>query len=206
MENETENPNSSNGENVDNLDELDTAALKELLLKDREALSETQSKNRQLFERAKKAEGFEQDADGNWIKTEVKKEKKEKKPEAEPKPSEEFGLVEKTFLKSSGYNDPDEWELAQKLMKETGKDLDVLIETNYFKSEVKDLQDKKATEKATTGIRGGRGSSKATETPEHWIAKGTPPTKEQVPDRKTRAKIARAMMASTKSGKKFYND
>jgi hypothetical protein len=119
----------------------------------------------------------------------------------------EFGLVEKGYLRSADIVEADEIELAQTLQKETGKDLDILIESKYFKSELKELRDSKAISKATSGVEGGGGDNKASNTPEHWIAKGVPPTKEQVPDRKTRVKIARAMMkdAST-SGKRFYND
>lgn len=140
----------------------------------------------------------------------AKAKKEEKKPEEskpqDKKSDEEFGLLEKSYLRSADIVDEDEIELVKKLMKETGKDIDKLIESKYFKSELEELRTTKKNEKATSNVRGGKGTTKATDNPEYWIAKGVPPTAEQVPDRKTRAKIARAMMASTKSGKKFYNE
>lgn len=161
-----------------------------------------EEKNRQLFARAKKAEGFEL-KDDKWVKVE----KEEKKPKAEvSKPDGEFGLLQKSYLRSADIVEEDEVELVKKLMEETGKDIDVLIETKYFKSELEELRDVKATTKATSDVRGGRGNTQATDTAEHWIAKGIPPTPEQVPDRATRVKIARAMIASEDTGKKFYND
>ena len=111
------------------------------------------------------------------------------------------------MVKVSDIVDEDEVELVKKMMEETGKEIDVLIETKYFKSELEELRDKKTTEKATSDIRGGKGGTKASDSPEYWIAKGVPPTTEQVPDKKTRVAIARAMMANAStSGKKFYND
>lgn len=188
---------------AEDLDELEAPALKEMVLKEREELFKTKETNRQLFERAKKAEGFEKNGKGEWIKIE-KKEKKSKAEKSEP--NEEFGLLEKTYLRTADIIEEDEVELVKKLMEETGKGIEV-IETKYFKSELEELRSKKATEKAVSDIRGGRGGVKAADSPDYWVAKGVPPTKEQVPDRKTRVKIARAMMQNASTGgKKFYND
>ena len=198
MENETiENSNSENETNDETKEETseDITVLKEKLTK-------LESDNRQLFERTKKAEGFVKKGE-EW----VKEEKKEKKTSKKSEPDEEIGLLEKSYLRSADIVGEDEIELVKKLMEETGKDIDVLIETKYFKSELEELRTTKATEKATTDIKGGRGETKATDTPEHWIAKGVPPTPEQVPDKATRVKIARAFMANANTqGKKFYND
>ena len=59
---------------------------------------------------------------------------------------------------------------------------------------------------ATSNIKGNAGNSQSKNTVEHWVSLGKPPTAEQVPDRKLRAKILRGFMAGSKSGKKFYND
>jgi len=140
------------------------------------------------------------------LKEAKKPSKVEEKSETEKQPDEEFGLLEKTYLRTADIVDEDEVELVKKLMEETGKGVEV-IDTKYFKSELEELRTTKTTEKATSEVRGGRGNTKATDSPEHWIAKGVPPTAEQVPDKKTRVKIARAMMANASTGgKKFYND
>jgi hypothetical protein len=145
------------------------------------------------------------------LKKQLKEAKKPKETTTEEKPkksesNEEFGLLEKTYLRSADIVEADEVELAQKLQKETGKDLDALIESSYFKSELKDLRDAKATTKATSDVKGG-GASKATDSVDHWVDKGVPPTREQVPDRATRVKIIKQLMQNASgSGKKFYND
>lgn len=210
MDNENiENTDSNNGEKpIQDLESLDAVALKELVISGRADNVKLSGDNKQLFERAKKGEGFEKQEDGSWLKTEKASTKKESKDEKkEEKSDEEFGLLQKTYLRSADIVDEDEVELAKKLMKETGKDLDVLIESKYFKSELAELRDTKSVTKATSGVEGGGGENKAVDTPEHWIAKGVPPTPDQVPDKKTRVKIARAMMKNASTGgKMFYND
>ena len=87
-------------------------------------------------------------------------------------------------------------------------DVDEVLVDEDFKVKLERQQTNRANVEATSGVKGGGGGgSDAKNTPEYWIAKGVPPTREQVPDRKTRANIVRAMMAGAKtSGKKFYND
>lgn len=113
---------------------------------------------------------------------------------------------DKLALKTEGITDDDEVELANKLKKETGKDMEDLLSSKYFQTELESLREGKANVAATSDVQGGSGASEAKMSPEYWLAKGEPPTKEDVPDRKTRAKIARAFMANAKSSKTFYND
>jgi len=208
MENENnENPNSEIGEIsvIDENDDID--AIKEKFNSNTEKFGKMSEANKQLYSRAKKGEGFEL-KEGKWVKKEEPKPTEKKPKEKEEKSNEEeFGLVEKGYLRAAGITDADEIDLAKKLMVETGKELDVLIDSKYFKAELKDLQDAKATTKATSGVKGGTSNSKAIENPEYWIAKGVPPTPKDIPDRKARVKIHRAMMKnSATGGKKFYND
>lgn len=205
---ENENNESTNSETGDNSSQEapDATALKERNEK-------LESDNKQLFERAKKAEGFEKDGGGNWIKVEKKepKETKTVKKETESKKSdEEFGLLELTFLKGEDVKGEEEVQFVKEQLEEAGLTTDKLpklFANKYFQAQLEEFRTDKANVKATSGVEGGGGESKAVNTPEYWIAKGLPPTPEQVPDRKTRAKIAREMMknAST-SGKKFYNE
>ena len=119
---------------------------------------------------------------------------------------EDFGLLHKSYLRAAGIVAEDEVELARDIQKKTKMDWDKLVDDDYFKAKLEGLRTQKSNELATSNIKGGTGDSQAKNTPEYWLAKGAPPTAEQVPDRKTRASIARAFMASAGSGKKFYND
>lgn len=140
-----------------------------------------------------------------------------KKPKEEPKENkiensksnktEEFGLLHQTFLRSAGVIDEDEIELAKRIQKETGMDWVKVPDSKYFKLELEELRTNKANTKATSNIRGSKEPSDSKNTVEYWNSKGIPPTPADIPDRKTRAKIIRAMIASvSSSGKKFYND
>jgi len=133
--------------------------------------------------------------------------KADKTVENDKKAPNEFGLLEKTYLRSAGVTAEDEVELAKDIQKKTGMDWDQLVDDDYFQTKLEDLRTSRANVEATSDIKGGGGGqSGAKNTPEYWVAKGVPPTAEQVPDRKTRVKIARAFMTNSKEGKKFYND
>lgn len=120
--------------------------------------------------------------------------------------SDEFGLLQKTYLRSAGVIEEDEIELAKNIQSKTGLDWDKLVDDDYFKTKLEGLRTSKTNVIATSNIRGGKGSE-TKNTPEYWIAKGEIPSREQIPDRTTRVKIARTMMANARtSGKKFYND
>lgn len=143
------------------------------------------------------------------LKTKAEKSKeapKAEKTETETKP-EGNNLLEKAFLRSAGITDKEEVELALTTAKKWGMDIDNLVDDDDFQEKLDKFRTKKANLLATSGVKGDKTGSSAKEDPSYWIAKGTPPTAEQVPDRKARVKIARAMMASEKGGaKRFYND
>lgn len=115
--------------------------------------------------------------------------------------------LQKLTLQQAGITSDKEKELADKLKEETGMDWDKLINSKYFKSELEELRAEEANAKATSGVSGDGAKGNAKQTEDYWVAKGVPPTREQVPDRKTRASIARAMLKNASSGgKTFYND
>lgn len=115
-------------------------------------------------------------------------------------------LLKKAFLRSADIIDSEEVELALSTAKKWGVEVDALVDDEDFKMKLDKLRTQKANEAATSKVKGGGTQSQTKNTPEYWIAKGTPPTPDVVPDRQTRAKIIRAMMSSNTGGKKFYND
>src|SRR3990167_7006657 len=133
---------------------------------------------------------------------------KEKATELEGKLTE-LGKVQpekKGYLRSAQITAEDEVELALTTAKKWDVSIDKLADDEDFKIKLEKLRTSKANIAATHNLKGGKGPSEAKNTPEYWIAKGVPPTPDQVPDRKTRATIARAMMENQKSGKKFNNE
>ena len=142
----------------------------------------------------------------------LKRENKDlKKSKEEPKetvsqPDAVLQKLEKFALRQAGITHAEDVELARKTAKKWGVDIDEVIADEDFKVKLEKQQSARANVEATSEVKGGAGGSNAKENPAFWIAKGVPPTASDVPDRKTRVSITRAMMASAKGGKKFYND
>jgi len=135
-----------------------------------------------------------------------KEETKETANQTKPDDNALLQRVERMALRQADITHPDDIELAQKTAKKWNMDLEEVITDDDFKTKLERQQTARANTEATSKVKGGAGTSQAKNTPEYWIAKGTPPSATDVPDRKTRATIARAMMTASKDTKKFYND
>lgn len=115
--------------------------------------------------------------------------------------------LEKMALRQAGITHQEDIELAQKTAKKWGVDIDEVIADEDFQAKLKRQQDGRTNVEATTGIKGGAGTSGAKNTPEYWMAKGQPPTPADVPDGKTRRSIIRKMLQAADSPTgKFYNE
>jgi len=136
----------------------------------------------------------------------LKKPKEETKETPEKTQPDDSRLLEKAFLRSAGISTEEEVELALSTAKKWDMSVDKLVDDEDFKIKLEKLRTQKANELATSNLKGSGGQSQAKDTPEYWIAKGSPPSRTDVPNRVTRTKIARAMIENQKSGKKFYND
>lgn len=123
-------------------DNDDVEALKEKF----EKISE---QNRQLFARAKKAEGFEL-KEGKWVKS-AKADTKPKKvdtelPKETSKPSDlDYG--QKAFLKAYGISGSDELALV-KQFQERGFELDGIVGDDVFTAKLNNLREAKASQDA----------------------------------------------------------
>lgn len=147
------------------------------------------------------------------LKRELKDLKKSKEettetPKTNAKPDENRLLdrIEKMTLRQANISHPDDVELAKSTAKKWGMDLEDVLADDDFKAKLTRQQTTRDNLVATSKVRGGTGQTQAKNTPEYWIAKGVPPSQSDVPDRKTRASIARAMMSNQKTRKTFYND
>lgn len=141
------------------------------------------------------------------LKREMKDIKKslETKPEA-PAPSEtNYGLVEKTFLRSAGIVAEDEVALAKDSAAKWGMSIDTIVDDPDFQMKLERHRTNKANVEATSGVRGDKSGGSAKDSTAYWIAKGNPPSRTDVPDDATRRKIVRDMMGQAKSTPKFYN-
>lgn len=141
----------------------------------------------------------------------LKKAKETPKEEAKDTPKNQATdsnnvLLEKAFLRSAQITDAEEVDLTLSTAKKWGMTVDQLVDDPDFQVKLDKFRTQKANQLAVSGVKGGAGQSQAKNTADYWIAKGVPPSPTDVPDRATRAKIARAMMNQAKSSKTFYND
>lgn len=139
----------------------------------------------------------------------LKKPKEEPKETPQTKPEESALLqkLEKMSLRQAGITHPEDEALAKETAKKWGMDVDDVLLDEDFKVKLERQQTKRTNAEATSNVRGSGGTTTAKNTPEYWIQKGTPPSPNDVSDRKTRAKIIKAMMTNASTGgKTFYNE
>ena len=148
-------------------DEDDLDAVKEKYRKLSESQKDVFGKNRQLFERTKKAEG-------ELKELKVKAEESSSKVKTEKSDEALLKRLDDLALKTSGISEADEVELVEKWKTDTGREADAIIDNSIFKKELEELRTAKANLKATSDIKGEGGEvSAARSTPEYWIAKAT---------------------------------
>ena len=138
------------------------------------------------------------------FKTKLEKSKEVAPPANPVKPNEPASndLGEKAYLIANGVKGADEIAFVQKMKKETGKDVESLLESTYFQTEFKDFKEKKATDKATPQGNN-RSSNPSADSVEYWIAKGELPTGPE--NKELREKIVNARMKKEESKGQFYN-
>src|SRR3990167_9293605 len=119
--------------------------------------------------RAKEADGFKQDEEGNWTKT------IEKKSDAKSVKSDDKLLerLDKMALSVAGITAGDEVELFNKWKDQTNREADDVVGNKIFQAELADLRTTKANLAATSDIKGEHGESGVKNTPDYWIAKAT---------------------------------
>lgn len=114
--------------------------------------------------------------------------------------------LEKLALRQANITHEDDIRLARETSKKWGVDIEDLILDADFKLKLERQQSERDSIVATTNIRGNNSTSNAKNTAEYWIAKGTPPTPTDVPDRSTRQNIIGQMLSKKGNNKMFYSD
>lgn len=123
-------------------------------------LNKTKDANKQLFARAKKAEGFELQ-EGKWVKAE----KPEPKPTVDTKPqkSSDLDYGQLALLRTEGIKGAGEVALVKEIMAETGKGVLDVIDSGYFKSRLSEFRDVQATKNAIPKGKNRSGQSGASD-------------------------------------------
>lgn len=112
------------------------------------------------------------------------KAKKAEKSEASPSKAEEIQSGELdygqlAYLTAKGIENQAEIELAQKVVEESGRELKDVVNSDYFKSELKNLREAKAADEAVPkGTK--RSGNSPRDSVDYWIAKGELPPAENI--------------------------
>lgn len=180
MPNETEGVNPTNNEVTEPTEPTEPEAPA-----DEEGEVDWQAKARELEGRLKRAE------------TKLKKSSDNPAP---GKSSTSGGLDygQKAYLRAEGIKGEAETTLVQQYMRETGKDLEKVLESKFFKAELEEMRELAKTEAANpTGKRTG---TTALDSVEYWMAKPL----EDVP-KEMRTKVVNALIKQSESKGVFYN-
>jgi len=119
----------------------------------------------------------------------------------EKKEPQSNDLGEKSYLISNGIKTKDEIALALRLKKETGKDIESLLETTYFQAELREFREGKATDNATP-TASKRSNNSTSDSVDYWLAKDElPPASET----KLRQDVVNAKMKKDTLRGIFYN-
>ena len=127
----------------------------------KEKFEKVSDQNKQLFARAKKAEGFVL-KDGQWVKskvvekvtkTETQKGDTEQKESFKPN---ELDYGQKAYLKTYGIQGSDELALVKTFQARTGDDIDTIVSDDIFLGKLNSLREAK---QSTDAIPKGKGRS-----------------------------------------------
>lgn len=110
--------------------------------------------------------------------------------------------IDKAILRAEKITNSDEIALVQDIMKETGKDIEDVLESRYFKAELKALRDENTAQDALPSNSKSSSQSNRNSV-EYWVAKGEmPPASEP----KLRQDYVNARIAKTKERSMFSDN
>ncbi len=132
--------------------------------------------NKQLYSRAKKAEGFEF-KDGEWVKKEITKPKEKSTEVKTDKKGLSYG--QKALLRAEGIKRGKETELVEEIREESGKDLESVLDSKYFQASLKELREETKVKEATPSSSK-RGTSSSKGKVEYWLNKEELPPVDEV--------------------------
>lgn len=97
--------------------------------------------------------------------------------EVKPKASTfKLDLAAKGFLNSNSIKGKDEYDLVTDMIRNTGKDIEDVIESKYFQAELRDLRSTRESKMASDAASGARkGQPSARDTVDYWVSKNELP-------------------------------
>lgn len=147
-----------------------------------------------------KAEALKQQGIAKRFKSKIEKAKVDAKVDKKVEAVlEEKGLdrLDKAILRVEKITNPKEVELVEDWMKESGKDVEAVLESKRFQAELAELREAAATKEATPSGTKRAGQAASTEV-DYWIAKGELPPSDQ-PELRQKVVARKREVAANKS-------
>jgi len=190
-ENKIENADLQNGENegsFENESQNDSGGAEE-------SIETYKQKNQSLYEQLQKAKGKVRGEDGKWIKPDTKTTREEPKAK-----SDELDYGQKAFLYSHDLKVKGEKEtkLVKDIMRETGKNLEQVLDSKYFQAELTEIRELQKTSDAT--IKGKDSKGVTLDSVEYWATKDF----KEVP-KDLKAKVIEHKLKTENTKNVFYN-
>jgi len=191
---------------LDSLNEENVSEIREQLKSEADALHKS---NKQLYARAKRAEGFEyNNSKKDWVKKEPEKRESDTKPEELQKSNEPDytkELIIKTFLKSEGVDHPDD----QKIILDEAKRLKMedkigeVAQMEHIQAKIKTNKEKREVGDAMPSGKGKSGGDFKGEI-DYWVDRRNPDGSYQTPeDTELAGKVIDARVRKEKAGNQF---
>jgi hypothetical protein len=150
---------------IDSINDENVFEVKETLQKEANALHDS---NKQLYARAKKAEGFEQ-KDGKWVKA-PKAETPPENPEAKQSDEPDYGKL--AYLETKGVSHPDDMKIVMGEAERLKMPVSEVLGMEHIKSKLKTAKEQREAEAGMP--EGGHGkSSGAKGSVDYWVNKTT---------------------------------
>jgi len=110
--------------------------------------------------------------------------------------------IDKAILRAEKITDSDEIALAQDIKRETGKDIEDVLESRYFKAELKAMREEKNAQDAIPS-NSKRSMNSNRDSVEYWIAKGEMPPASET---KLRQAYVNAKISKSKTSNMFSDN
>lgn len=127
-----------------------------------------------------------------------KKKSEEKDSSTKKSKSDGLDYGQKAYLVANGVKGENETKLVEQYMSETGKTLEQVLESKFFKAELEEMRELSRTKDATP--QGKRSGSVPTDSVDYWMTKPI----EEVPQ-EMRIKVVNKKMEQSQSKGVFYN-
>lgn len=161
------------------IDSLTNDNAAEMIEQIKSEASALEVQNKQLYSRAKKAEGFEYDKSSKqWVRSKKVSPQEPPQPSSN-KPNNDFDYGELSYLAVKGYEHEDDLNYIKTIKEKSGEPLRKIIEDDYVVEHLRTMKEERMVQNAIPSSQR-RAPAILKNTVDYWLAKGELPPMDQV--------------------------